>query len=230
MLARDAVSRGLDLRIHTPARRIAVEGGKASVVLADDDTIAADAIVLAAGPWTRTLAATAGLDVPIAPRRAQCLATVSIPPSIRRVIAACESRGGVAAGYTQIQQAASGQLLFNTVLSGGLAAEGAQNHVPEVDPAFVRNSIRQLLWLFPSLSGVELLRSWVRYEAVTPDDRFLVGPTPIENLYLAAGDGGGGFARSVAIGRVIADHLDGRPPPFDASAWSPGRFQLTGAA
>jgi sarcosine oxidase subunit beta len=146
------------------------------------------------------------------------------------VIAACESRGGVAAGYTQIQQAASGQLLFNTVLSGGLAAEGAQNHVPEVAPAFVRNSIRQLLWLFPSLSGVELLRSWVRYEAVTPDDRFLVGPTPIENLYLAAGDGGGGFARSVAIGRVIADHLDGRPPPVDASAWSPGRFQLTGAA
>jgi D-hydroxyproline dehydrogenase subunit beta len=230
MLVRDAVARGLKLRLHTPVRRIDVESGKARAIVTDSDRIAADAIILAAGPWTRALAATAGLDVPIMPRRAQCLASVSISPSIRGVIAACEPHGGVAAGYTQIQQAPSGQVLFNTVLPGGLADEGAQDHVPEVDLAFVRNSIRQLLWLFPSFSGLHLLRSWVRYEAVTPDDRFLAGPTPIGNLHLAAGDGGSGFARSLAVGRVIADRLDGRQPPFDAQLWSPGRFPLAQAA
>jgi D-hydroxyproline dehydrogenase subunit beta len=229
-LVRDAVAHGLGLRLHTPVRRIEVAGGKARGVVTDEGVIVADAVIVAAGPWARRLAATAGLDIPIQPRRAQCLASTALPPTIRTVIAACESHGGVAAGYTQIQQAPSGQVLFNTVLAGGLSAEGAQDHVPEVDAVFVRNSIRQLLWLFPSLAGIELLRSWVRYEAVTPDDRFLVGRTPIENLYLAAGDGGSGFARSLAIGRVIADEFAGRTSPFDASMWSPARFALTEAA
>ena len=170
------------------------------------------------------------IQVSILPRRAQCLATVALPPSIRAVVGACESAGGVMAGYTQIQQAPSGQVLFNTVLGGGVSAAGAEDHVPEVDPVFVCNSIRTLLWLFPSLAGTDLLRSWVRYEAVTPDDRFIVGPTEIPGLYVAAGDGGTGFGRAPAIARVIADTIDGRAPPFDAGVWSPARFAARAAA
>lgn len=229
-IAKDAVRRGIEMRLHTPVERLATRGGAVRGVVTAEGEITADAVILAAGPWTPRIAATAGLAVPIMPRKAQCLASVGVEPAIRSVIAACESTGGVAAGYTQIQQAPSGQILFNTVLAGGLSAEGAQDHVPEVDPVFVGNSIRQLLWLFPSLAGLELLRSWVRYEAVTPDDRFLVGATAVNGLYLAAGDGGSGFGRGPAIARVIADALEDRPPPFDASVWSPLRFARTQAA
>lgn len=229
-IVKNALEHGLSLLPHAPVRSLVVRGGKIRGVVTADGEVEADGVILAAGPWTPELARTAGLAVPIRPRRAQCLASVAIEPSIRCVIAACERAGGVAAGYTQIQQAPSGQILFNTVLAGGLSAAGAQDHVPEVDPDFVRNSIRQLLRLFPSLAGLELLRSWVRYEAVTPDDRFIAGATPIENLYLAAGDGGSGFGRSMAVARVIADAVDGRSPPFDASLWSPSRFDLAKAA
>jgi glycine/D-amino acid oxidase-like deaminating enzyme len=115
-------------------------------------------------------------------------------------------------------------------LGGGISAEGAQDTITEVDPPFVCNSIRTLLWLFPSLAGVELLRSWVRYEAVTPDDRFLVGQSPVPGLFLAAGDGGSGFGRSPAVARAVADMLDRKVPPFDASLWAPDRFQQKRAA
>ncbi len=229
-IIRDALAHGLELRLNSTVNGVLLRNGKARGVLIDDGELLADGVVLATGPWTRELARRAGLDVPIKPRRAQCLASVGIESSIRCVIAACESAGGVIAGYTQIQQAPSGQILFNTVLAGGLSEEGAQNHVPEVDPVFVCNSIRQLVRLFPSLAGLELLRSWVRYEAVTPDDRFLAGATPVDNLYLASGDGGSGFGRAPAIARVIADAVDARPPPFDAGVWSPGRFNLVAAA
>lgn len=229
-IVKDAVQHGLELRLHTPVSRVKLSNGVACGVITSAGELGADAVILAGGPWTRELAATAGLAIPIQPRKAQCLASVRTAPSIRCVIAACESAGGVAAGYTQIQQAPSGQILFNTVLAGGLSNVGAQDHVPEVDPDFVRNSIRQLLWLFPSLSGLELLRSWVRYEAVTPDDRFLVGATPVGNFYLAAGDGGSGFGRAPAIARAIADLIDDRPSPFDAVVWSPSRFALAEAA
>lgn len=229
-IVRDAMEHKLKLRLHTAVRHIVLKNGAVSAVATADGDVACDGVILASGPWTREIAETAGLDIPIRPRKAQCLASVRKPPLIRTVIAACESAGGVAAGYTQIQQAPSGQILFNTVLAGGLSNAGAQNQIPSVDQDFVRNSIRQLLWLFPSLSNLELLRSWVRYEAVTPDDRFLVGATAVPNLYVAAGDNGSGFGRAPAIARTIADLIDGKVPPFDASVWSPSRFRTAQAA
>ncbi len=229
-LLADGVRHGLELRSHQPVRAVVWQGDRVAGVVTDRGAIESGAVVLAAGPWTARLAAQAGLDVPILPRRAQCLATVAVPPAIRTVVGACESAGGVMAGYTQIQQAVSGQVLFNTVLGGGVSARGAEDHVPEVDPVFVCNSIRTLLWLFPALAGTDLLRSWMRYEAVTPDDRFIVGATAVPGLLIAAGDGGTGFGRAPAIARVIADVLDGGAPPFDASLWSPARFTAKAAA
>lgn len=229
-LLEDAAHRGLTLHSHLPVREFVCRNGRIAGVATDRGVIEAEAVVLAAGPWTARLAERAGLALPILPRRAQCLATVALPPSICSVVGACESAGGVMAGYTQIQQAPSGQVLFNTVLGGGVSAKGAEDRVPEVDPVFVCNSIRTLLWLFPSLAGTDLLRSWVRYEAVTPDDRFIVGPTDTPGLYVAAGDGGTGFGRAPAIARVIADAIDDAAPPFDAQVWSPARFATKAAA
>ena len=229
-IIRDAIHHGLEIQSHTAVRDVVHRGDAVIGVRTDQGVIEADGIILAAGPWTHELAAKAGLDLPILPRKAQCLATVDQPPTIRTVVAACESAGGVTAGYTQIQQAPSGQILFNTVLSGGMSEAGAQNASPEVDADFVCNSIRQLLSLFPSLSRVALLRSWVRYEAVTPDDRFIVGLSGLPGLYIAAGDGGSGFCRAPAIARVIADTIDGSAPPFDAQVWRPNRFSSQAAA
>lgn len=229
-IVRDAIHKGLKIHSHTVVRDVIRCGDAVIGVRTDQGFIEADGIILAAGPWTPELAAMAGLDLPIQPRKAQCLATVGQPPIIRTVVAACESAGGVTAGYTQIQQAPAGQILFNTVLSGGVSKVGAQNASSEVDADFVRNSIRQLLSLFPFLSDIELLRSWVRYEAVTPDDRFIVGSSGLPGLYIAAGDGGSGFGRAPAIARVIADTIDGATPPFDARVWRPDRFSLRVAA
>jgi sarcosine oxidase subunit beta len=229
-IVRDAVHHGLEIHSHTVVRDVVRRGDAVIGVRTDHGIIEADGVILAAGPWTAELAAMAGLDLPIQPRKAQCLATVGQPATIKTVVAACESAGGVAAGYTQIQQAPSGQVLFNTVLSGGLSKAGAQNAASEVDTDFVCNSIRQLLRLFPSLSGVDLLRSWVRYEAVTPDDKFIVGSSGLPGLYIAAGDGGSGFGRAPAVARVIADAIDGRAPPFDARVWRPDRFRPQVAA
>jgi sarcosine oxidase subunit beta len=229
-LIRDATRHKANIYSHRGVHDFIVRGGRTAGIITESGPIEAESIVLACGPWTGRLAAKAGIRLPLLPRRAQCLATVGMPPSIRTVVAACESAGGVAAGYTQIQQAPSGQILFNTVLGGGLSQDGALDTATEVDPEFVRNSIHQLLWLFPALAEAELLRSWVRYEAVTPDDRFIAGASELPGLYFAAGDGGSGFGRAPAVARAIADAIDGREPPFDAGLWSPDRFRQMAAA
>lgn len=228
-LIKDAQGRGLALRLHDPAIELVVRGSRIEGLRTATGVVSAPVVVLATGPWTARLAATAGLELPIRPRRAQCLASVTIAPAIRTVVGASESEGGVESGYTQIQQAKSGQILFNTVLAGGLSEEGAQDVVPEVDRQFVVDSIATLTWLFPSLSGIELLRSWVRYEAVTPDDCFLIGPAGPEGLIVAAGDGGTGFVRAPAIGTLVADVIAGHPSPWDRSIYDPCRFELRAA-
>src|SRR5690606_35129029 len=125
---------------------------------------------------------------------------------------ACESSGGVEAGYTQIQQAASGQVLFNTVIGGQIAPDGTQDRPATPSRRFIADSIATLVRLFPSLAGVTLLRSWARFESVTPDDRFIVGPTPVEGLLMAAGCNGAGFCRAPLIAEILLDAALRRPP------------------
>lgn len=229
-LVAQARSRGATVQSGTAVSGLALEGGRVRGVETAAGRIEAGIVVLAGGPWTGRLAATAGIDLALVPRKAQCLATVARPPSIRRVVGACKAEGGVDAGYTQIQQARSGQILFNTVLAGGITADGGPDDIREADRLFMRDSIATLLRLFPDLADVDLLRSWVRYEAVTPDDRFLVGPAGPEGLYIAAGDGGTGFIRAPAVGRLIADHVAGREPSFRSDIYAPLRFAGAGRA
>ncbi len=215
---------GARLETRCVVEALVERGGRMTGVIANGEEISADHVVLASGPWTGRLAAGLGLDLAVRPRKAQCLATVRLPPAIRRVVGACEGAGGVDAGYTQIQQARCGQVLFNTVLGAGLAAEGTPDEIGEVDLPFVHDSIGMLLKLFPSLEDVSLLRSWVRYEAVTPDDRFLIGPSGPEGLWIAAGDCGTGFIRAPAIARLICGMLEDEEPVFETAIYAPDRF------
>jgi sarcosine oxidase subunit beta len=220
----DARAHGAAIRSHAAVTAIESDGARVTGVRAGGERIACDTVVVAAGPWSARLAATAGVDLPIVPRKAQCCATVAQPPTIRAVVGACKDAGGVHSGYTQIQQMQSGQICFNTVLPGGVEGAAHFDAIPEIDRTFLRDSVAMLVRLFPRLRDVELLRSWVRYEAVTPDDRFLIGPAGPAGLFVAAGDGGVGFVRAPAIGRAIADMLDGTASPFRTDIYDPGRF------
>jgi sarcosine oxidase subunit beta len=204
---------------------ICIEKGGVRSVVASTDRFETGVAINASGPWAARVAALAGVDVPIVPRKAQCLATVAVPQMIPCVVGACESAGGVEAGYTQIQQTAHGQVLFNTVISGGIRADTRQDHDREVDRRFVHDSVETLLWLFPDLAGVELLRSWCAYEAVTPDDHFLIGPVcEVRGLVIAAGDGGTGFNRAPVIGELVAQHITGESLAMPLAPYAPERF------
>lgn len=207
-------------------------GSFAACASPDGTEVAAGQVVLAAGPWSQEIAALQGIELPLVPRQAQCLASLRQPGgTIRRVVTAVEDRAGVASGYTQIQQAASGQVLFNTVVDFMETPPGAKDTIREVPPGFVLSSIDTLSALFPSLAQVPLLRSWVRFEAVSPDARFLAGPLPRRGLWLCAGDNGSGYCRSLMLGRFLAGEITGAPvldPALQQEArdlYDPDRFR-----
>ncbi|MFV0245181.1 MAG: NAD(P)/FAD-dependent oxidoreductase [Qingshengfaniella sp.] len=217
---------------HTPVADLILGAGRiAGLRLEDGAEIATDTVILATGPWSQDIAAGVGVKLPLVPRQAQCLATLRQPAgTIRRVVSAVESRGGVGSGYTQIQQSAGGQILFNTVVAFSDAPLGAKDGIREVSAEFVLSSIDTLALLFPSLREFPLLRSWVRFEAVSPDARFLAGPLALPGLWVCAGDNGSGYCRALMLGRFIAGEVTGRPrmdPGAQAAArglYDPGRF------
>jgi glycine/D-amino acid oxidase-like deaminating enzyme len=140
------------------------------------------------------------------------------------VVGACERAGGVESGYTQIQQAASGQVLFNTVTAVPVNRPGDEDRINEVPLGFVRDSIRMLTTLFPSLRDISMLRSWVRFEAVTPDDRFLAGRLPREGLLIASGDNGTGFCRSPFLAKLVSRIVRGVEADPSDTLYAPSRF------
>jgi glycine/D-amino acid oxidase-like deaminating enzyme len=230
-LVEAAVRLGCRLMPGSAVDAIETSAGRVVAVRTGSRRLAAGWVVVAAGPWSARVAAMAGSRVAIVPRKAQCLATVAMPPILPCVVGACESAGGVEAGYTQIQQAASGQILFNTVLAGGVGADGRQESDRTVDRRFVRDSAAMLLWLFPSLAEVPVLRSWSAYEAVTPDDRFLLGPVQeVERLLIAAGDNGTGFNRAPVLAQMLAAMVCGQPSPMPVEPYAPARFDAVATA
>jgi glycine/D-amino acid oxidase-like deaminating enzyme len=220
----DALRHGLSALSGTRVVGIETTDRRVTAVATDRGRVATPAVVIAAGPWTARIAGFAGVELPILPRQAQCLASTRQEPMINSVVGASRSARGVEEGYTQIQQALSGQILFNTVAGGTVGRDGDQDHTPEVDGCFVRGSIATLLMLFPSLAGIQLMRSWVRFEAVTPDARFLAGRTEVDGLLVAAGDNGSGFCRAPMLAELVRDSLDAPQPSRERSFYDPLRL------
>ncbi|HLR13348.1 MAG TPA: FAD-binding oxidoreductase [Burkholderiaceae bacterium] len=223
-LLADGRRHGVTAFPSTPAMRLLDDGNAITGIQTPRGDISAPHVVLAAGPWSGRLAASVGIQVPVNARQAQCLASTRQQPALRTVIGACESSGGVESGYTQIQQAKSGQILFNTVVAPDATQPDSKDHINEVPLRFVRDSIRTLSLLFPGLSDIQLLRSWVRFEAVSPDDRFLTGELGLPGLLIAAGDNGSGFCRAPFMARLISQLIRGMDPGPLARLYEPQRF------
>jgi sarcosine oxidase subunit beta len=61
------------------------------------------------------------------------------------------------------------------------------------------------LELFPSFSRLNLLRQWAGIVDVVHDSSPIIGPTPVENLYINCGWGTGGF-KAIPVGGWTLAH------------------------
>ena len=219
---------GVEIRCGVAVTAISDDAGGVEVTTADGQRIAADRVVLAAGPWTAGLATGLGAVLPLEARRARCAITSVLPPVLAQIASGVEIGGGlgIGEGYFQIQQTRTGQLLFNTVVDGAIGDSGWWG--PGVDDAFLVASSRTLARVVPASAEARLMRSWAAVEAWTPDRRFLCGPLDGHpRVLVAAGDSGSGFLRAPLLGSLIADHVLGREPEVDPAQFAPDRFAAT---
>ena len=215
-LARGARMAGVRIFEDTPVTRIIVEDGRIRGVETPQGRIDCEKVVICAGQWTRTLAATVGVNVPLVSVEHQYMVTERIAgvtpnlPTLRdpdRLTYWKEEVGGLVwGGYepNPVPWAVKGipegfhfELLTSDFDHFGQFMDLAIGRVPALETA----GIKQLI------NGPE---------SFTPDGNFILGEAPEQrNLFIGAGFNAFGIASGGGAGMALAEWVAKGAAPFD---------------
>jgi len=78
--------------------------------------------------------------------------------------------------------------------------------------------------LFPNGGDVARASFWTGLRPMTPDGTPIVGPTPIDRLWLATGHGTLGWTMAAGTGQLLADWIAGRTPAIDTEGLTIDRY------
>ncbi len=220
---------GLTLGYATAARRagaeiltgveafgIQVSGDRVTGVSTSDGLMATPAVVNAAGPWAGTLAASAGVDLPLEPIPRQVVVTGPFPevPGRRTLVIDADTT-----------------FYFHREGEGVLMGMGGQDEKPSFDTAVDESFIAEdllptALGVFPPLEQADLRHRWAGLYEMTPDRHPIIGQAPGANgLYLANGFSGHGFQHAPIVGKLLAEMIvEGRAHTVDVSSLGLERF------
>jgi glycine/D-amino acid oxidase-like deaminating enzyme len=200
-----------------PAARIA------GVVLESGERIAAGAVVLAAGPWSASLAATAGIALPVEPRKGQ-LVRLAGPADVRHKVvdgsylASVISDGAGLEITTVVETTWEGEVLVGS-------SRERRGFDTAVDEAVSEAMVARAARLFPSLSERPHAAAWAGLRPWLPDHLPAIGPSAaVEGLWAATGHEGAGVALGPITGRLVAQAYCGEPLPLDLAPFAPDRF------
>ena len=184
-------------------------GPEATVRLTDGERLQAKAVVIAAGAWSRTLAAGLGDPVPLDTERGY---NTTLPPDAFPL-------------ERQITFASHGFVV--SPLSTGIRVGGAVELGGLKAPPNFRRAEAMLAKAKTFLPGLrtEGGRQWMGFRPSMPDSLPVIGHARRSpSVVYAFGHGHLGLTQSAATGRLVADLVAGRPPAIPLEPYRPGRF------
>lgn len=195
-LARSAVGAGAELREGSPVMGLELQGGRVTGVRLAGTREPADVVVLAAGPWSSQLAITAGLDLPIRPRRGQLVALAPATSTLRHMLTA---------GHLYLVPKPGGEVICgSTEEDADFYAEPTAGGVARLLAFAVR--------AVPALADVRVDRLWAALRPAPPGPLPLIGPSEVEGLVLATGHNRNGVLQAPLTAEIVERGLlDGWP-------------------
>lgn len=227
-LARHAAAEGAELRERTPVARLLVEDGTVrGVLLEGNEELRADAVVVAAGPWSRPLVEDAGLAFPLEPRKGQ-LVRLELPAPDEQFLRHKVVDGSYLLSVTSAATARELSTVVETTWDGAVVLGSSRERAgfdPAVDPAVVTAMVARGARLVPRLAELEVASTWVGFRPWLPDHLPAIGASrELPGLWLGTGHEGAGVALGPVTGRALAAALTGEAPPMDLAAFDPDRF------
>jgi glycine/D-amino acid oxidase-like deaminating enzyme len=223
-LVREAAQAGATVREGCAVDGIVVASGVTGVI-AGGERIAARAVVIAAGPWSAALAASAGLALPLEPRKGQLVRLAAPAPGLIRhkvvdgsYLASVASPGAGLEVSTVVETTYDGDVLVGS-------SRERRGFDTRVDPAVTEAMVERAARQFPRLSHLPRAATWAGLRPWLPDHLPAIGPSrAVPGLWLATGHEGAGVALGPVTGRLIAQLYAGDPPVVDPAPFDPDRF------
>jgi len=199
--------------IRAAALGFRIDGGRLTAIRTDAGELGADAAVVAAGAWSKPLAATLGDRVPLETERGYHL--MIRDPEVMPNIPTADGDGKFVATPMD-----TGLRFAGTVELAGLEAPP--------DWRRARILLEQGRRMLPGLArehAEERLSLWMGHRPATPDSLPVIGPSrATRDVVYAFGHGHVGMTSAPMSGRVVADLVAGRPPAIDISPFAASRF------
>ncbi len=215
-LARGARMAGASIFEDTRVNSIETENGKVKAVITDQGRIECEVVICCAGQWSRQLAASVGVNVPLVPVEHQYMVTEAIDgvtsdmPTLRdpdRLTYYKEEVGGlVMGGYEKnpIPWAVDG-------IPKGFSYSLLDSNFDHFEPM-----INLSLGRVPALETAGIKQLINGPESFTPDGNFILGEAPeLKNFFVGAGFNAFGIAAGGGAGMALAEWVAKGEPPFD---------------
>jgi sarcosine oxidase subunit beta len=220
--ARGADSLGVDILQDCAVTGLQLAGNRIVALDTSQGTIRAQRVAFAVAGHSSEVARLAGLRLPISSMALQAMVTEPVKPRLDTVVMS----PGV---HVYVSQSDRGEL----VIGGG--ADVWTSYRQRGSLATMEDVVTALVELFPSYRRLRLMRQWAGTVDVTPDTSPILGKTPLDNLYLSAGWGTGGYKAIPAGGDTLAYTIAHDSPhplikPFGLSRFTSGALLDEGAA
>ncbi|MCI0581436.1 MAG: FAD-binding oxidoreductase [Chloroflexi bacterium] len=222
---------GVAIRLGRAARP-AIRDGRAVGVDVDGRREPAEAVVVAAGPWSAELCDPSGRWRPIRPLWGVVVETLLADPPGHVIEEAAMDvalgTGDVAVAAGEARADASGAVdapETSLVTAAGATAVGSTFLDDEPDPpAWTERILARAATFVPAVADAPIRETRACARPLSVDGRPLAGAIPwLRGLYVCSGHGPWGITTGPASARQVADLVLGRGPAIPA-AFDPARF------
>jgi len=192
--ARAADRLGVDIIQNCEVQGFSKTGDTITGIITTRGRIACDRLGLAVAGHSSVLASMAGFALPVTSHALQAMVSEPIKPILHHAVISPNT--GIYINQTQ-----KGEMVMGGVLDlyHSYAQRGNYPTIEKVLTAVVE--------MFPLYKELRLMRHWAGIVDIVPDSSPIIGPTPVENLFINCGWGTGGFKAIPAGGFLLAHSL-----------------------
>lgn len=205
---------GAHLRTGCDVLAISTSGDQITEVVTSAGPIRTNAVICAAGPWSRACGAMVGVELPVLPLRRQILFTEpmdGLPGQLPMTIDFESSfyfhreGPGLLIGMSDPRE------------TPGFSIETTEDWIPSLMAVLRRRA--------PRIADVGIRGGWAGLYEMTPDHNAIIGEADTVSRFLyATGFSGHGFLQGPAVGEILRDMVLRRPSFVDIAPLGADRF------
>lgn len=209
-----ARAHGAHIRVGCEVVAIETDGDRITEVVTTDGSVRTNAVICAAGAWSRSCGAMVGVALPVIPLRRQVLFTEAIEGLPAELPMTIDFESSF---YFHREGPGLLMGMSDPVQAPGFSLEMSEDWIPSLMEIVRRRA--------PRIADAGIKGGWAGLYEMTPDHNAVIGEAAYVSRFLyATGFSGHGFLQGPAVGEILRDMILGRSTFVDIAPLGVERF------